>query len=495
MSESFRKNILSKPFYWVCIGFVSCLSYLFDMVNRTLSVDDLSKSFYVGKEKAMIASTRWGMQVWNDLLSFREYTPFLEKFSGVVFFIIAAVLFSRLLYIYLYQNKYCLALCTIFSCMYISFPLINEIWNYNGANMILAGSAMIDACVILLLYDKDKLFSRYTLLSALLLSLVVSSYEASAFLYVTVVLCVILLDYVLCDKKNWLKRGMQYAIPLVLAVVLRFVIGIILLRLLKLQYKPTGQTTIHWGQANTGELLVQTLSDTLNKYFARGLISFPIFVFVTACFSGGICAAAVSIKKKDFTVFLLSVFVFLSLFFQAFIQGSVMPYRTAQPLQFFDAFAITMAIFALTFVQKRAILTAAFVLFGYLTYRQGTFLNMSLALNNQRSDNEAAIIYHVGTQLRSNFEEKPVVFVGNATALGDNIERQITPDRDAFGWGLYRKIAIKMGWDHESIELFDTNVNPLLDWSSAAFKNQELMKDYFSYYGFDITTDPIPLFH
>ena len=66
MSESFRKNILSKPFYWVCIGFVSCLSYLFDMVNRTLSVDDLSRSFYVGKEKAMIASTRWGMQVCSS---------------------------------------------------------------------------------------------------------------------------------------------------------------------------------------------------------------------------------------------------------------------------------------------------------------------------------------------------------------------------------------------------------------------------------------------
>ena len=399
MNESFRKNILSKPFYWVCLGFISCLSYLFDMVNRTVSIDDLSKPIYVGKEKAMIASTRWGMQVWTDLLSYREYTPFLEKFLGVIFFIITAVLFSRLLYIFFYQNKYCLALCTIFSCIYISYPLINEIWNYNGANMILAGNAMLDACVILILYDKDKLFSRHTFLSTLLLLPVVSSYEASAFLYVTVVLCVILLDYILCDKKNWLRKGIQYAIPLIIAVLLRYAIGLGLMNLLNLHYTQMGRTQLYWKKSNLGKQIVGILSDTLNFYFARGLIYFPIFVFITACGTGSVCAIVVSIKKKSFTSFFLYLLVFLSLFFLTFLQGSTMPYRTAQPIQFFNAFAITMVIFALTYLQKRSILIASFIIFGYITFRQGTFLNMSLALNNQRSDNEAAIVYNIGTRL------------------------------------------------------------------------------------------------
>ena len=493
MNGSFRKDILSKPFYWVCIAFISCLSYLFDITNRTVSVDNLAKPIYLGKEKALVSGTRWGSQLWHDLLCITaDYTPFHNKFLAVVLLIIAAVLFSRVLYIFLNQNKYCLALCTIFSCIYISYPLIAEIWAYDSASFILSANASAAACVILMLYDKDKLFSRYTILSALLLSVVVSSYEVSAFLYVTAVLCVILLDYILFNKKNWLQKGFQYAIPLFFAVLLRFVIAFGLLQLLNLEYVHNGETSILWRPSNIGSLLVQNLSQTLDKYFARSLISYPIFVFVTAWLSGSICAIVISIKKKDFTIFLLSVFVILSLFLQSMIQGNVLPYRTTQTIQFFNAFAMTMVLYALTYVQKHSILTAAFIFFGYLTYRQGAYLNMSLALNNQRSDNEAAIVYNVGTRLKKDFDEKPVIFTGE-TSLGNNIEHQITPDKDSPGWRVYSAIAIRMGWEYEDIELYDTNINSLLNWSSQAFQSQRMMKEYFSYYGFDIMADTLTL--
>lgn len=153
MNESFRKNILVKPVYWISIGFITCLSFLFDLTNRTVSIDDLARPYYGSDGKAMLASTRWGIQVWNDILSFTEFTPFIDKYIAIVFFVLAAILFSRLFYIYFQNNQYTLALCTIFSCLYISYPLINEIWNYNGANAVLGGNAILVSVSMLILYN------------------------------------------------------------------------------------------------------------------------------------------------------------------------------------------------------------------------------------------------------------------------------------------------------------------------------------------------------
>ena len=148
MTQSFKEDILKKPLYWTAIGFTVCLSFFFDLANRTLSVDDLSRPYYIGENKTMIASTRWGMQVWNDIFASNEYVPFADKFMGVIFLILGGIIFSRLFYIYFKNCHYKLVLCTLFSCLYISFPLINEIWSYNGANMMVTGNAMIVAISI-----------------------------------------------------------------------------------------------------------------------------------------------------------------------------------------------------------------------------------------------------------------------------------------------------------------------------------------------------------
>ena len=115
LNKTFWNDILRKPIYWLSIAITCCLSYAFDLANRTLSIDDLSRPHYMHKDNVMIAGTRWGMTLWNDFFGNDEYMPFLDKFWTIIFLILSAVIFSRILYIYFSESKHCLLLCIIFS--------------------------------------------------------------------------------------------------------------------------------------------------------------------------------------------------------------------------------------------------------------------------------------------------------------------------------------------------------------------------------------------
>lgn len=491
-NNSFKENILRKPLYWFFLIITTCLSYSFDLYNRTLGIDDLARPHYGHEDNAMIAGTRWGMTLWNDILSNDEYMPFLDKFWTIIFLIISAILFSKILYIYLCKSKHKLALCTLFSCLWVSYPLINEIWIYNGANAISYGNAMLAAFSVLYLYDNPKLFSKKTLVCTGALTIIVSSYESGAFLYVSVVFSVLLLDLIIFEKRNWFYKGIQYAIPLVIAVLLRYVIGFALIRLMNLTYEINGATSIAYLEGQFIEKLLGVIRITLQYYIYRGLIYMPIGEFVFASAAGFICAAVLSIKKHNFSIFLLFIIFHLSLFFLPLLQGSIMHYRSALTIQYFTTFVLTMALFALTHLKKQKYFKIGLVFLIYLCYRQGVFLNQTLALNNQRSDNEGDLIQNIGYRLKTEFDDKLVIFVGGMD-LGNNINRQRHPNQKTIGGYIYRKLAYHFNWGYEDTFIYDTNVYPLINWNIRAFGHQKMMQEYLSYYGYEVKVlDDLP---
>lgn len=488
--KSFKNDILKRPVYWLSILFITLLSYLFDLTNRTVGVDDLARTIYFGDSKECIAATRWGQPFWAYLLSGKEYTPFIDKYASIIFLIISAILFSRILYRYFRRSGHKLLLCTLFSCLYISYPLINEIWNYNGVNADQAGNAVLAAVSILLLYDQKKLFSKETLICSLLLSVVVSSYESTAFLYISLVLSIVLMDLILEDRRQWVRNGFRYAIPLAGALILRYAIGFFLIWINRLHYEANGATEIAWNLAESiPAQLSLLLEHTLNLYFARGLIYFPITMFDIAIMAGTISFAAAAVKQKKFSVIIIFLLLCGSLFLQSLVQGAFMPYRTAQTLQYFTAFSITVFLFCLSLTGKQKLLNLFLIFTAYLCYRQGVFMNRTLALNNQRSDNEAALAHNIGYQLKSQFEDKPVIFVGNLD-LGNHINRQLNESMSTIGGRIYKKIAAYLGWPYHLNTVYGTNIIPIFIWNTGAYYSQDMMGKYFSYYGYDIQTWP-----
>ena len=483
--KTFYIDILRKPFYWICIAFVVILSYLFDLVNRTIGIDDLARPWYYRDDNTMLAGTRWGKNVWVMLLTDVEYAPFIDKFMSIIFLIISAVLFVKIIYPYIRTSKYKLLLCALFSCLYISYPLVNEIWNYNDANIIYTGNAMAAAICLELLYAENKIFSRKTLVCSLLLSIVLSSYESTAFMYVSAVISILLLDLVTFGKKNWFYRGIIFAIPLIFAFLLRYIIGFSIIHVMGLSYRRAGNTAIRWDfGGNILDQIKVLLRNIFFSYFFNGLIYYPIFVFLISLFAISTCMFVLAYRRRCFLIILLYGFLILSIFFQSIIQGLVMPYRTAQVLQFFCPLSLAMSLYFLSCLNRKTLMTSLFIMAAYICYRQGVFMNRTLALNNQRSNNEAAIVYEIGMKIKRIDEAKPVYIVGWVD-LGENIDRQNRPDQHTLGGYLYRKIAIHYNLPYEGVKIYDSDVNSVINWNLSAFTIKDIMDEYFSYFGFD----------
>ncbi len=477
--------VLKSPVYWFSNAFIIILSYSFDLFNRTVGIDDLARLHYIGEESAMIKATRWGMFLWNRLLSNAEYAPFVDKFFGIIFLAASAVIFSFILFSYIEDSKYRILICSVFSCLYVSYPLINEIWNYNGANMVICGNAvLVGISIIILKYGSSK--TRSIIITSLMLTPVVSSYEASAFLYITVVLSVLLFDLIVYNKKDWFRTGLNYAAPLVLAVALRYIIGYALIALLKYNYSVNGDTVLHWHNRFSIHSQIKLLiENNFGKYVIRGLVYFPITIFDLALLLFTICIFGVYISKKDLRIILLYVFLLTSLFAQAILQNVSLPYRTAQPIQFFTALGFTVFLCAIKNYRQIKLFFISFVLICYICLRQGVFLNRILALNNQRSENEIAIVHNIGYELKSNYDDKPVVFAGSIN-LGSFIEKQICVDESTIGGRIYTLIAKDFGFYSEHREVIDTDINSLINWNTLAFSSQKMMAELFSYNGYDI---------
>ena len=150
-----------------------------------------------------------------------------------------------------------------------------------------------------------------------------------------------------------------------------------------------------------------------------------------------------------------------SLFGISLLQGVTLPLRVAHIMSVFVAFVAYYVLICLGKSNFKKLKTVMIILLFFLAYRQSVCLHTLLALNNQRSDNEARIVNSLGQRLYSEFDlHKPVIFCGYYD-MGDNINRQ-------------------------SEDLTETNVKSILNWAMVAFGNQDMMKEIFSYYGYDI---------
>lgn len=490
--KDFYNNIGKKVSFWLPLILFSIAGYGFSICNRTVSVDDLAGDVYLGSQKAMLAATRWGQVFWMKVVSIPVFSPFINKFLGVCFFFCAACVMACIFY-YLKKGEQQVWSYTVMASILLTYPLMNEIWEFNGANMIVTGNLLLAALVLLGILTSSASQWKVILCSGVVLSIVVSSYESGAFAYVTAVCAILFYKYCITDQKKsswtkWFLEGVKFAVPLVIAVMLRFIIGGFLIWINHLSYRSNGNTEIGWGNQSVPDTIISVLKSIGIGYGFRGLVYFPITVFVgMAVLFVIICIVMVCRQRRVLPVILGGIVV-LSLFLLPMIQGSSMQYRTAQTITVFVAFAAFL-VMEFAFSLKRKWMRAGSVVIGlFLAWHQSAYLNQVFALNNQRSDNEIAVVHEIGPRLLRDFEKKEIVFVGNYD-MGEWIQSKITVNEDTLSGKLYSKILGRgqtEQYDPSEDEFIGTNVNSVLEWSSYAFGNQSMMEELFSYCGYDI---------
>ena len=428
----FYKNIISKKCFWIPLLFFALVGYSFSIYNRTESVDDLFREYHV----TYMLSGRWGMVVWLELMGMIQYCPFIDRFLSLILYVIASVLLCYVLF-GVDRNNRVLAY-TITASAFITYPLINEIWEYTGADFMVAGNLCLVTISAIILTSK-LLFRKKLLYSSALLILPMSSYESAIFYYVSLGCVIIFYEQWVCKDhtitiKTWGKQIFAYLVPLLIAFIIRFAVSFCINSICNLEYHGGGATGTTWIRESFGYVLKNMIGFVIFDYGIMGLVYLPITVLLISLILFVVC---IMLNKEKRTVcILLGGALFISLFVQSIIQGYDQPYRTSQVFTLFVAFSFYLTIISASSTIWRRFLYA--VLFA-ICWHQAVYLNRLLGLNNLRSDNELAVIRQIGYRLVSEFENKTIVFVGQYQ-VGKWISSQVTVDESTWNGRLFYKV-------------------------------------------------------
>ena len=489
--KEYYKNVVSNAVFYLPLIILIFISYSFTVFNRTVFLDDLAQEVYYGHYNHKLKALRWGQYLAGRIFSTTKFVPSLNKMFGIIFFVLTLISIGSLLYFFDQKEEKDVWKYSLFSCVFISYPLITDFFGFFEALTIPLQFFIVS---FVLLYEvlAEKLTKYDHLFAGVLMSFVMSGYESLIFAYITEVFIVLFFKYVINNKNNeykikdWIHEGFNYAAPLFIALILKYVVGYTILFVTGLESGSDGNTALHWFSDGFTSALIRVI---FNGYFyvLRGLSFFPITVFVIAL----IIFIIITIKyqKQSKHSLLISFYLLLSLFSLSLLQGDYLGYRQCQSLHVFIAYVAYLLYDELADKRllKLSLKPVLIILLLFLSLRQSIYTHTLFALDNQRSDNEAYVIQNIGYKIYSEFDKNKTVIFCGLYDMGEFINSQIYPNENSLGGRVERYLKETFGYDEINVPfVISDNVFSVINWAYYPFYGQTMYKNMLSYYGYDI---------
>ena len=408
LKESICKRI-TNPFYLIAVALTALGAYGFYLTNPSPSIDWLSYDrYYSGM---LFGQGRFTATIVERVLNLWDCPVWFEPLLGLVCFILGTLI---MLAIFDGFTEYrSIVPSIVFSCIYISFPLLAEYFIYNGAILTVGGCTVL---LSLALYFSIKYSDiwRCLILPTVLMMFVFSWYECMILPYIGTVFAVFILKE---RTENGIKtgevisKGIFHATVLVLGVVFETVITKALIRFFSIEVNHFAGTKSFWTASIKA---VRDLFLSYISYWGLKVFCNPAF---TVLFISGIIFFILFIvnirKTKRFSSFLLFLGGLIPVFAMTLYRGGGAEYRTEQGMPFFAAFTAFLLCLNVSSEKKLAkrALTALFV---FTLIVQIGALNKSYWINNQRFEEEKTVILTVNSRISENCDtNKPVVFIGD----------------------------------------------------------------------------------
>lgn len=494
-------DFINNKVYMLSTIIIAIITYGYDITHTTIDIDDLEYDRYIGSGNEMIFSGRAGMKLYTYFAGGFEYSFFHSYYFKIlsVLFLIASAISFCILFKKISNNKLHPFSYIVFSCFFISYPLLNEIWEYDGANLIVCAGFLIDSLVINLLYGllnqktdvKHKKY-LYIIISILLMGLVCSSYESMAIVYILGVFCVLFLQALYDYEKKYnlkmqIKNGLLYALILVCGIILRIVVlyGILILYHAN-KVKGHGSTGIIWLTNPIYPVFRDLLLDIFERYVIVAQWYLPITYFLFSLIFFIIYCLVKGIKLRDKRILIMGLGMILSIFMLSIIQGRVSPYRICQPITLFVAL-VAMGIFE-TVAQSNCIYfkkTLAVLLVILCIWQAGYFSRITM-INYERSQNEIYTIRDIGTTLASEGICKPIIFTGTYTLPSFITDEISATGSDLFLFNCFNKMVKRNNFNGQ-YKYVQTNVYSVISWGVRSFdKEGDGIEHIFNFLGYNI---------
>ncbi len=521
------KKFTQNRIFMGILLFAAVCAYGYKVINVTIGIDDTPSLYYF--EEGLIAIVgRWVLFLLNKVVTLAQFLPFVTDFVAVCLLVLAAIVWTALFYSVM-GEKIPVVGYAFFAAIFVSSPLISEVFTYFLHNGIAIGYL---CCGISLCCVREWQENRsgknkwqqahvgYMALAAVFLWIAMGCYESFTILWLAGLLLLLLTERIALGtgkKDPTGKRGVFLtlvggAVTALVAVILRSLMIVVLTKAFHLEYlqgeavQRSVTEMLGWMfQPGAFSELAMILKRTFVLYGVFAYAYLPIRIFVLAAVIITVVALVRAVRGRDLWALVLLPAAYLAAFSLLFIEGKATLYRSAQFLPIFcgyGALLFAYGIWSLTArigwgMRRKLILgvrgIAVAVLF-VITWNQCMDMTKWFYIDRQKYEAAVKTVDQIALDLERSFDtSKPVVFTGN-------YEIPYSIIQDAYvGYGTETYWKMKRITDRIDPDLLDkynrgskgvwvaqTPALSVIEWGRYAFDNDAELVKFFAMHGHTI---------
>ena len=506
-------------------------AYGYKVTNVTIGIDDTPSLYYF--EEGLIAIVgRWVLFLLNKVITLAEFVPFVTDFAAVILLIAAAIVWSALFYS-VFGEKIPVTGYAFFAAVFVSCPLISEVFTYFLHNGIAIGylSCAVSLCFMREwqnsmrkprkesgLWEKPDCRTVTKLAAAaVFLWIAMGCYESFMILWLAGLLLLLLSERICLGTERTARTGERGvfgtlaggALAALVAVLLRSLMIVVLTNAFHLEYlqgeavQRSVTEMLGW-MVQTGAFgeLIMILKRTFVLYGVFAYAYLPIRIFVLSAVVITVVTLARVIRGRDLWALILLPAAYQAAFSLLFIEGKATLYRSAQFLPIFcgyGALLFAYIIYELTgspgrgvhrklCLGTRGIAVAVLVV---ITWNQCMDMTKWFYIDRQKYDAAVKTVDQIALDLERDFDtSKPVIFTGN-------YEIPYSIVKDAYvSYGDSRYYKMKRLTDLIDPDLLDkynrgskgvwvaqTPALSVIDWGRYAFDSDAELVRFFEMHG------------
>ena len=478
LKQGFKKFLLN-PLYIFPVLISTILCYAYYLTHETVTIDSLSSDRYY--HGLLVAQGRLTATIIEKYLGFEHLPIAVENIIGLICFILGATVFCIIFDKAKPQSN--VLPYTFSTCLYITFPLMNEYFMFKGS-VLTTGGSILSVSFALYFALKIKNLIASILISSIFIFFAYSWYESFILVYIgAVFLLLILLADGKKSQKELFFNGFWLAPTLFLGFSLEEIISNAIINLCNITQDNNNAVGTAWlsSSATLKSFFYDFIYSFVSKIFCYAPFTI-LFIFLAIAF--GLMILQTKSTKKPILVFFYFGLA-LTVFFLSIYRGTESAYRTEQGIPFYiSAITLLLSSKIINSNGKKALRIIASLSLVIILTVQICSSNYWYHVNVLRDKEEKQVVCNIAKDLEKYDKNKPVIFIGYYQ-LSNNIKDKYTVKKDSVAGKIidYTSKKAKKSYTYTACQ---TSISSYISWSIYSFSSANVeLKKFFNSCGYD----------
>lgn len=478
LKQGFKKFLLN-PMYIFPVLISTILCYAYYLTHETVTIDSLSSDRYY--HGLLVAQGRLTATIVENYLGFEHLPIAVENIIGLICFILGATVFCIIFDKAKPQSN--VLPYTFSTCLYITFPLMNEYFMFKGSVLTTGGSILLVSFALYFALKIKNLIASI-LISSIFIFFAYSWYESFILVYIgAVFLLLILLADGKKSQKELFFNGFWLAPTLFLGFSLEEIISNAIINICNITQDNNNAVGTAWlsSSATLKSFFYDFIYSFVSKIFCYAPFTI-LFIFLAIAF--GLMILQTKSTKKPILVFFYFGLA-LTVFFLSIYRGTESAYRTEQGIPFYiSAITLLLSSKIINSNGKKALRIIASLSLVIILTVQICSSNYWYHVNVLRDKEEKQVVCNIAKDLEKYDKNKPVIFIGYYQ-LSNNIKDKYTVKKDSVAGKIidYTSKKAKKSYTYTACQ---TSISSYISWSIYSFSSANVeLKKFFNSCGYD----------